>query len=402
MRLHTGAKPFKCPHCDQRFRTSGHRKSHIQSHFKPATPKKQRKYTSRMSSRQPEPQQIDMINIDAQAIQNGGVTTTTANQVQIGNQVINIDQSLLQGQNLMPVSLSLDSLGITESGLAAQVLQGLEGVELQLSGGLGQGIQITGLDPRLLTQTIQIDASVLAQLQQQGNINLSINPGVIPGGMQTADPNLVQNTQIQQLQQPQPQPQTQPPQPTQDALNPNIVVQPYNIQTVIQDPGAHVIPTQTTIGELQLQQVNLNQNVVASSASGTDQQVQHIQVEVSDLAQLQQLAQQQQVAAPQQVHQIQHIQVQDLGGTTGGNDGSQVILAADMSSDEEGSAVPEGVSEEGIQLEGTTMTLNTVCMDRVHVCPVSGNLYSTHSLPTAPRGFVYFRHLENSPQKYGA
>ena len=29
-----GAKPFDCPQCDKLFRTSAHRKSHIQSHFK--------------------------------------------------------------------------------------------------------------------------------------------------------------------------------------------------------------------------------------------------------------------------------------------------------------------------------------------------------------------------------
>lgn len=29
-----GARPFDCPNCDKRFRTSAHRKSHIASHFK--------------------------------------------------------------------------------------------------------------------------------------------------------------------------------------------------------------------------------------------------------------------------------------------------------------------------------------------------------------------------------
>lgn len=35
MRLHTGSKPFKCPFCELRFRTSGHRKTHIQCHLRP-------------------------------------------------------------------------------------------------------------------------------------------------------------------------------------------------------------------------------------------------------------------------------------------------------------------------------------------------------------------------------
>ena len=31
MRLHTGVKPYECPYCGERFRTSGHRKAHIYS-----------------------------------------------------------------------------------------------------------------------------------------------------------------------------------------------------------------------------------------------------------------------------------------------------------------------------------------------------------------------------------
>ena len=118
-----------------------------------------------------------------------------------GNSVIGIDQ--LQGQNVMPVSLSIDSLGggIGESGMAAQLLQGLEGIQLQFTtGSLGQGIQITGLDPSLLSQTVQIDASLLQQLQQQGNLNVTINPNVVTQAMPT-DPNLLQGMQGIQIQQ---------------------------------------------------------------------------------------------------------------------------------------------------------------------------------------------------------
>lgn len=43
MRLHTGSRPFKCAHCPQTFRTSGHRKSHQQNHLKGDSPTKSRK-----------------------------------------------------------------------------------------------------------------------------------------------------------------------------------------------------------------------------------------------------------------------------------------------------------------------------------------------------------------------
>ncbi|XP_061162375.1 zinc finger protein 236-like [Saccostrea echinata] len=193
MRLHTGAKPFKCPHCDLRFRTSGHRKSHILGHLKPDLPKKRKTTFVNDDDQSSQPQQqINMINVPD--IQN--VMSTS----QASGQVINIEPALFQSPNIMPVSLSLpDNMGqIQESTLAAHVLQGLENVQLQLTGSVGQGgIQITGLDPSIFSQTVQIDASLLQQLQQQGNVNITINPSVLNQGMQVADPNLVQGLQIQ-------------------------------------------------------------------------------------------------------------------------------------------------------------------------------------------------------------
>ncbi|XP_064640452.1 zinc finger protein 236-like [Lineus longissimus] len=201
MRLHTGAKPFKCKHCDARFRTSGHRKSHMQSHFRPSAVPKKRKAPSRPAD---QLQPINMLNQPAEipAVQ---------------NQVINLDNSLLQSGNVMPISLSIDSFGaLNESGLAAQVLQGLEGIQLQLTGGLGslgQGIQISGLDPSLVSQTVQIDASLLQQIQQQGNFNVQVNPGLVNQTLQVADPNLIQNIQVQSSL-------------PDDSVNPNVIVQP--------------------------------------------------------------------------------------------------------------------------------------------------------------------------------
>ena len=30
----SGAKPFECAHCDKKFRTAAHKKSHVMQHFK--------------------------------------------------------------------------------------------------------------------------------------------------------------------------------------------------------------------------------------------------------------------------------------------------------------------------------------------------------------------------------
>lgn len=194
MRLHTGAKPFKCPHCDLRFRTSGHRKSHIVGHLKPDLPKKRKVNFIHDDDQSSQSQHINMISVpDIQNV----MSTSQAN-----GQVINIEPTVFQSPNILPVSLSLaDNMGqIQESTLAAHVLQGLDNVQLQLTGNVGQGgIQITGLDPSIFSQTVQIDASLLQQLQQQGNVNITLNPNVLAQGMQVADPNLVQGLQVNDL-----------------------------------------------------------------------------------------------------------------------------------------------------------------------------------------------------------
>ncbi|XP_050395157.1 zinc finger protein 236 [Patella vulgata] len=200
MRLHTGARPFKCSHCDQRFRTSGHRKSHILTHFKDVTTPKKRKSFPRSHDNN---QTIQILN--------------QAEDPNVGNQVLTLDPSMLSQQNIMPVSLAVaDGMGgsLGESALAAHVLQGLDGIQLHFTGSLGQGIQIAGMDPNLLSQTVQIDASLLQQLQQQGNINITINPNVITQPLPTAaDPNLVQNMPAQQTSS------------MSEAVNPNMLMQ---------------------------------------------------------------------------------------------------------------------------------------------------------------------------------
>ena len=231
MRLHTGAKPFKCPHCTQRFRTSGHRKSHIMQHLKPSVPKKQRKSTRNANT-------SDVVQQMLQAEPQGDQAVVA------GNQVIN----LVQNQNVLPVSLSItDSFGnVTDSGVTAQLLQGLEGVQLQLSANLGQSIQITGLEPSSMLQTVQIDAGLLQQLQQQGNINLTINPNLISApAVQAADPNFVQN--IQQAAS------------ISDTVNPNVVIQSFAVPS-----GQPVLTTVTDSGQ-----------VLDAAGNGVHQEVLH-------------------------------------------------------------------------------------------------------------------------------
>ncbi|CAH1779250.1 unnamed protein product [Owenia fusiformis] len=182
MRLHTGAKPFKCPHCEERFRTSGHRKCHILTHFKVQSPVKT---TGRKRSDASTLQPMNILNTDQQ--QQVGIPP---NQ----QQVINVDQNMIQN---VPISLITDQSGyMMDQNQGPQVFQGLEGIQLQLTGNINQGIQITGLDPSLLTQPLQIDASLLQQLQTQGNLSVTLNPNVLGQAMQTADPNLVQNIQV--------------------------------------------------------------------------------------------------------------------------------------------------------------------------------------------------------------
>lgn len=143
----SGVRPFKCSLCDLTFRTSGHRKSHVASHFKDRTSRKGiyslKKYTN------PGYVTIDDQN---QEEQDEFITPVAANEV------INIQ---------------------TEPAAEIQIPITQEEIQLQLPPALvGQNIQITTLDPSFLSKTIQIDPAILQQLQQNFNINITLTPSL--------------------------------------------------------------------------------------------------------------------------------------------------------------------------------------------------------------------------------
>ncbi|XP_052231983.1 zinc finger protein 236-like isoform X2 [Dreissena polymorpha] len=274
MRLHTGAKPFKCPHCTMRFRTSGHRKSHIHQHYKPESSMRRRKNLSAMTKQFQDimPETLDFINqVEAQEEddqQQDQQTILQQGQLPLG-QVISIDQSMLTS-NMLPLSMTMESFAnLTDGSLGNQVVQSLEGVQLQLAGtNLAQGIQITGLDPSSMGQAFQIDASLLQQLQ--AGLNITLNPSQL----QVADPNLLVQNLANIVQ----------PINIQEGVNPNLVIQQMGSIRIDQagqvQMGSHGDMGQATFvmtnngmmveQSTAIQQVNMSnpQHVVSSGGQG--------------------------------------------------------------------------------------------------------------------------------------
>lgn len=125
MRLHTGSKPFKCPFCELRFRTSGHRKTHIQCHFRPNSDSRKSKRSTSSAGQNGQGQDPGAGQVVApgqsqrpassEALQPMGLLQTPTSDPNIylpASQVLTgqFDQNLLQpglvGQAILPASMS--------------------------------------------------------------------------------------------------------------------------------------------------------------------------------------------------------------------------------------------------------------------------------------------------------
>ncbi|KAG1672333.1 Zinc finger protein 236 [Nymphon striatum] len=193
MRLHTGARPFKCPSCPQQFRTSGHRKSHMQTHAR-----------SEALQRKGKSIDVDAIDADSTVLKSVSIEQVDAQQVAEdaeASDVITVDPSVIQ-QIMHPningnsavsnITLPADFFTVGDSNILQS--SAVEGVQLQLPGSLlGQntGIQLDVA----MSQTFQIDGSILQQLQDNGNINITINNLMHPM-LPNTDPNLLQNASL--------------------------------------------------------------------------------------------------------------------------------------------------------------------------------------------------------------
>lgn len=134
MRLHTGSKPFKCPFCELRFRTSGHRKTHIQCHFRPSSDRHKSKRSASSTGQGNQGQDPGSGQAVApgqgqqpaasDALQPVGLLQTPNSDPSIylpANQVLTgqFDQNLLQpglvGQAILPASMSGRDYGHSET-----------------------------------------------------------------------------------------------------------------------------------------------------------------------------------------------------------------------------------------------------------------------------------------------
>jgi len=178
LRLHTGIKPYKCPHCDKHFRTSGHRKAHQQWHIRAA------KDVNKDLMDRPERSQNHRILPPVQTIKgkssSNRILVHQTNTKQEENSAV--DEALLTGDVLVDQSSVINSAngtsicyvttgGADGTGMLSETtdpMQIVGSLQLTLDSGL-PNVQITGLD----LNTLQLSDEFLQSL---GNVIFMTQP----------------------------------------------------------------------------------------------------------------------------------------------------------------------------------------------------------------------------------
>uniref|UniRef100_A0A3B3Z266 C2H2-type domain-containing protein n=1 Tax=Poecilia mexicana TaxID=48701 RepID=A0A3B3Z266_9TELE len=258
MRLHTGSKPFKCPFCELRFRTSGHRKTHIQCHFRPNSDSRKSKRSSAGHSRHSQDSGTGQTGASGQSqqpaasepLQPVGLLQAPSSDPSIylpTSQVLSgqFDQNLLQpglvSQAILPASMSAagDLTVSLPDGLTT-----LDGIHLQLTPAslVCPNVQISGIDTSNIT--LQIDPALLQQTLQQGLLSqpLSVDTSLVSHSanqlMSTSDPSVSANVVIHPLTSLSMQPPTiSSPQVSMAGLPEQEVTGPQDLNHVMSNAG---------------------------------------------------------------------------------------------------------------------------------------------------------------------
>ena len=153
-----GAKPFKCPLCEMRFRTSGHRKAHLMSHMKHVTG--DGKLPSQLTASSRRSKQVPLQQQEQESELQNPATSTTSELVTDTMTHITLDPATLS--SLIPGEPFNSSLLTT----AADGNHVVGNFQLQLTDGLQiAGVDASGTVHSYTTQAVQLDEALLHQIQ---------------------------------------------------------------------------------------------------------------------------------------------------------------------------------------------------------------------------------------------
>lgn len=153
-----GAKPFKCPLCEMRFRTSGHRKAHLMSHMKHVTGDS--KLPSQLTTSARRSKQVPLQQQEQESELQNPATSTTSELVTDTMTHITLDPATLS--SLIPGEPFNSSL-LTTTADGNHVVGNFQ---LQLTDGLQiAGVDASGTVHSYTTQAVQLDEALLHQIQ---------------------------------------------------------------------------------------------------------------------------------------------------------------------------------------------------------------------------------------------